>query len=128
MTDESVITIVGASISILTLVATNYFSNRKLMIQLEEDRKKIESQREQDRLDRIADAKIIQENQKAILEAGDKRKKEIVDQVKQVKTVAVKAALKADEATRVANGFNDKIAQTVEVAKETLEKLNNPNA
>lgn len=128
MTDESIVTIVGAAISILTLIATNHFSNRKLRIQLEEDRKKIESQREQDRLDRIADAEIIKQNQQAILKAGEDRKNEIVKQVNQVKTVAVKAALKSEEAVRISNGHNEKIEQTIAITKEAVEKLSNPNA
>lgn len=115
MTEQSIVTICTGVGSVLTLLIVNYFAQRKLV-----------NEREQDRLDRITDAEIIRENQKAILAAGDSRKEAILGEVRQVKTVAVKAALKSEEAIRVANGHNEKIADAVTVSKQLLEKLDAP--
>lgn len=117
MDHESIAVICSSIAGVLTLLIGNYFSNRKLQITIEQAR----LDREQDRLDRLAD-----KNQ--IINAGDERKNQIVQEVKQVRTVAVKSALKSEEALRVANGHNEKIKETVEVAKEAIVKLSNPNA
>lgn len=146
MSPESITFIITSTVGVLTLLVTNYFSNNKLKITLEENRleqvrleehkltelKLLREQarldREQDRLDRIADRNII-------ISAGDNRRNEIVEQVKQVKTVALKSALKSEQAITAANNLTEKTNSTLElantsvdIAKQALDKVNNPNA
>ena len=131
MLSESSITVVSAAaVTILTLFLNNFFANRKLVAQWAKeaaDRKlaqdELVSQREQDRLDRITDAKIVQDNQRAIILAGERRKDEFIAKVEEVKAVAEKSAAKSEEAINIGNGHNEKIANAVNISKQVLEKL-----
>jgi len=105
MTNESIVVISSAAVTVLTLLISSYFSNRKLQITLE-----------QARLDRIAD-------KGEILDAGAVRKNQIVNEVKQVKTVAVKSALKSEQAINAANNVTEKSDRAVEIAVKALEKV-----
>jgi len=109
MTNESIVVISSAAVTVLTLLISSYFSNRKLQITLE-----------QARLDRIAD-------KGEILDAGAVRKNQIVNEVKQVKTVAVKSALKSEQAINAANNVTEKSDRAVEIAVKALEKVSGEN-
>jgi hypothetical protein len=66
-------------------------------------------------------ARITVEQNQASLEAGAKRAANIMTEVKQIKSVAVKSALKSEEAIRVSNGHNEKNQATLEIANKALE-------
>lgn len=112
MSNESIVVITTAAVTILTLFLNSYFTNRKLI-----------SLREQDRLDRVADAEIRRQDKEEILRAGDDRKDEIIKETKQVKTVAVMSALKSEKAIQACNDVTNKFNATVEVASKALEKI-----
>ena len=115
LSNESIVTIVTAAATILTLYIKGYFDNKRLLVL-----------REQDRLDRESDANMRRVDKQELLQAGDDRKDEIIKETKQVKAVAVKAALKSEEAIRVANGHNEKIAAAVAVSHEVLKTIRKP--
>jgi hypothetical protein len=73
------------------------------------------------------------EKAQEILAAGEARKNEFIKEVKvvqetaqQTKAVALKSALKSQEAINVANGHNEKIANAVDISKKVLEKFVSP--
>ena len=112
MSNESIIYIVTTVAGILTLFLKSHYDSRKLL-----------TQREQDRLDRESEAAIARAVKAELMAAGEQRKEEIIKATNQVRTVALKSALKSEEAIRVANGHNEKIAAAVEVSKEVLKTL-----
>ena len=116
LSNESIVTIVTAAATILTLYIKGYFDHKKLLVL-----------REQDRLDRESDAHMRRADKQELLQAGDERKDEILKETKQVKAVAVKSALKSEEAIRVANGHNEKIAAAVAVSQEVLKTIRPPS-
>lgn len=102
MSNESIVVIcaaVGGAITTLCGILT-------LLIKSASDNKKLLLLREQDRLDRESEAAIARADKAEILAAGDKRKDEIIKATNQVRSIAVKSALKSEQALRVANGHN----------------------
>lgn len=112
MTNESIIYICTTVAGIVTILVKGHLDNQKFL-----------AVREQDRLDRESDAKIRQADKKEIIDAGDERKKEIVKETRQTRTVALKAALKSEEAIVAANNLTSKSTAAVEIATKALEKV-----
>lgn len=112
MSPESIVVISSAAVTVLTLLINSYFTNRRFL-----------ALREQDRLDRESEANMRRQDKEELMRAGESRKNEILRETKQVKSVAVKSALKSEQALRVANGHNEKIEAAVEVSKSLLENM-----
>lgn len=122
MSPESIVVIcsaLGTALATIAGVAT-------LIVKSAADNKKLLLLREQDRLDRESDAAIARADKAEIMAAGERRKDEIISATNQVRTVAVKAALKSEEAIRVANNHNEKIQNAVDISKKVLETLATP--
>jgi hypothetical protein len=122
MSPESIVVICAAGGSALATIA----GVATLLIKSAADNKKLLLLREQDRLDRESEAAIARADKAELMAAGEIRKDEIIKATNQVRTVAVKAALKSQEAIRVANNHNEKIQNAVEISKKVLETLATP--
>ncbi len=121
MTEQTVTLVIGAIVSAVTYALTKYFELKNRV-----------AEREQNRLDKEADRKALDEvaqvaleSKQEILAAGATRKEEIMSEVKQVKTVAIKSALESRQALNAANNVTGKSDTAVEIATKALELVSN---
>ncbi len=120
-------------LSVIAAVATPISVAVGLWIKSYFDIKRDEMTREQNRKDAAALAALTESQNRDVIDkaqeilvAGEQRKQELLKEVSGVKAVAIKSALKSQEAINISNGHNEKIAQAVDVSRQVLEKLSSP--
>ncbi len=125
MTDQAITTICSAVGIALALFINKWFE--LLARRQEREQTRLDEKAKEERhMKAIADvAKVALESKQEILTAGATRRNEIINEVKQVKTVAVKSALKSQEAIVAANNVTEKTNTAVEIATEALKRANN---